>query len=108
MPPAVPDRPTLLKVARAAGVSLTAASMALRNHPRIGAETRRRVQAMARKLGYKPDPHLSRLMLYLRTSKTVKYQETIGFLSDNAHLDEWRGYSQADYYLGALDRATGP
>lgn len=100
------SRPTLLKVARAAGVSLTAASMALRNHPRIGADTRRRVQATARKLGYKPDPHLSRLMLYLSAKKAVKYQETIGFLSDNAHLDEWRGYSQADYYLGASDRAN--
>jgi DNA-binding LacI/PurR family transcriptional regulator len=96
----------LLKVARAAGVSLAAASMALRNHPRIGADTRRRVHATAKKLGYKPDPHLSRLMLYLRASKAVKYQETIGFLSDNVRLDDWRGYSQADYYLGAADRAS--
>ncbi len=106
MPPPPENRPTLLKVARAAGVSLTAASMALRNHPRIGADTRRRVQATAKKLGYKPDPHLSRLMLYLRANKAVKYQETIGFLSDNARLEEWRGYSQADYYLGAADRAN--
>lgn len=106
MPPQADDRPTLLKVARAAGVSLTAASMALRNHPRIGAATRRRVQATAKKLGYKPDPNLSRLMLYLRANKTVKYQETIGFLSDNARFDEWRAFSQADYYLGAADRAA--
>lgn len=104
--PSVPEnRPTLLKVARAAGVSLTAASMALRNHPRIGADTRRRVQAVAKKLGYKPDPHLSRLMWYLRSTKSVKYQETIGFLSDNARLEEWRAFSQSDYYLGAADRA---
>lgn len=80
--------------------------MALRNHPRIGADTRRRVQATAKKLGYRPDPHLSRLMGYLRANKTVKYQETIGFLSDNAHLNEWRGYSQADYFLGAAERAS--
>jgi len=105
MPSASEDRPTLLKVARAAGVSLTAASMALRNHPRIGADTRRRVQAVAKKLGYKPDPHLSRLMWYLRSTKSVKYQETLGFLSDNARLEEWREFSQADYYLGAADRA---
>jgi len=99
------DRPTILKVARAAGVSLTAASMALRNNPRIGADTRRHIQAVAKQLGYKPDPHLSRLMWYLRSTKSVKYQETIGFLSDNARLDEWRILSQADYYLGAADRA---
>jgi LacI family transcriptional regulator len=106
MPPAPENRPTLLKVARAAGVSLTAASMALRNHPRIGVKTRRRIHAAAKRLGYKPDPHLSRLMWYLRTNKATKYEETIGFLSDNAHFDEWRAYSQADYYLGASDRAA--
>jgi DNA-binding LacI/PurR family transcriptional regulator len=100
------DRPTLLKVARAAGVSLTAASMAMRNHPRIGAGTRRRIQAAARKLGYKPDPHLSRLMWYLRTNKAAKYEETLAFISDNAQLADWRAFSQADYYLGAVDRAA--
>jgi LacI family transcriptional regulator len=106
MPSAPDDRPTLLKVARAAGVSLTAASMAMRNHPRIGAGTRRKIQAAAKKIGYKPDPQLSRLMWYLRTNKAAKYEETIGFLSDNANLAEWRAFSQADYFLGAVDRAS--
>lgn len=106
MTPTPENRPTLLKVARAAGVSLTAASMALRNHPRIGADTRRRIQAAAKKLGYKPDPHLSRLMWYLRNNQAVKYQETIAFLSDNEELESWRGLSQSDYYLGAADRAN--
>ncbi|HEU5081248.1 MAG TPA: LacI family DNA-binding transcriptional regulator [Opitutaceae bacterium] len=100
------SRSTLLQVARAAGVSLTAASMGLRNHPRIGAATRRKIQAVAKRLGYKPDPHLSRLMWILRNNKAVSYQETLGFLSDNAQLEEWRSYSQADYYLGASDRAS--
>lgn len=106
MPPNHASRPTMLQVARAAGVSLAAASMALRNHPRIGAATRRRVQATAKRLGYKPDPQLSRLMWYLRSTKAVSYQETIGFLSDNAQFDDWRAYSQSDYYLGAADRAA--
>ncbi|MDR0353036.1 MAG: LacI family transcriptional regulator [Opitutaceae bacterium] len=105
MPSDPDDRATLVKVAREAGVSLAAASMGLRNHPRISLQTRKRVQIAAKKLGYKPDPQISRLMWHLRNSKTVKYQETLAFLSDNAQLAGWVSYSQADYYLGAADRA---
>ncbi|OAM88194.1 LacI family transcriptional regulator [Termitidicoccus mucosus] len=105
MPSAPDDRATLVKVAREAGVSLATASMGLRNHPRISLQTRKRVQVAAKKLGYKPDPQISRLMWHLRNSKTVKYQETLAFLSDNAQLAGWVSYSQADYYLGAADRA---
>jgi DNA-binding LacI/PurR family transcriptional regulator len=105
MPSENEDRPTLLKVAREAGVSLAAASMGLRNHPRIGIQTRKRIQSAAKKLGYTPDPQLSRLMWHLRNSKAVKYQETLAFLSDNTRISDWAAYSQSDYYLGAADRA---
>lgn len=49
------SRPTLVDVARLAGVSVSTASMALRGNPRTAASTRTTVQAAARKLGYTPD-----------------------------------------------------
>lgn len=43
-------------------------SLALRNSPKISDATRARVQQMAEKLGYRPDPEISRLMTRLHTS----------------------------------------
>jgi LacI family transcriptional regulator len=42
-------------------------SLALRNDPRITVETRDRVQALAKRAGYQPDPHVAELMGRLRT-----------------------------------------
>lgn len=54
MPPKQSD------LARELGLTVAAVSMALRNHPRIGLETRKRVQALARERGYVPNPAFSR------------------------------------------------
>ena len=43
---------TLADVAAAAGVSVSAVSMALADHPRIGSSTKRQVQTLAEQLGY--------------------------------------------------------
>lgn len=54
-------RLTLKDVARAAGVSVATASQALRNDANNSRATCARVQAVARELGYRPDPLLARL-----------------------------------------------
>jgi len=54
-------------IAEAAGVSKALVSRALKNEPDIGAETRAKVQAMAAKLGYRPD----RAARGLRTGRTM-------------------------------------
>lgn len=89
------------------GLSLGAVSLALRDHPSISPPTRARVQAAARRLGYHPDPKLATLMRHLRTSGGADYRETIAYLSFYGSHDEWRRFSQNDYYLGARDRAPG-
>ncbi|MCU1471786.1 MAG: LacI family transcriptional regulator [Glaciihabitans sp.] len=48
------SRTTLADVARLSGVSKTSASMALADSPRVAAETKVRVRAAARQLGYVP------------------------------------------------------
>jgi LacI family transcriptional regulator len=47
-------------------VSHATVSLALRNDPRISPATKRKVFAAARRLGYRPDPHLAELMDLLR------------------------------------------
>ena len=68
--------PTTLKdIAKTAGVSAAAVSMALKGHPRIGLARRREIQDLARRMGYKPNM-LARSM---RTQQTM----TIGVLVAN-------------------------
>jgi len=49
------DRPTLADVAKEAGVSRSLASLALRGEGNVRAETRARVEQVARKLNYRPN-----------------------------------------------------
>jgi DNA-binding LacI/PurR family transcriptional regulator len=50
-----PERVTIVDVARAAGISVSSASVALRGEPGVSAPTRDRVHATAHRLGYQPD-----------------------------------------------------
>lgn len=54
------------RLAELAGVSVQAVSLALRNHHSIGGKTRARIQLLAKRHGYAPDPHLAKLMHHLR------------------------------------------
>lgn len=59
---------TLAQIAAVAGVSRMTVSRALRQRPRVAPEVRERVLAVARELGWKPDPKLSRAMTEVRAS----------------------------------------
>lgn len=54
-------RVTMADVASKVGVSRIAVSMALRDHHRISLATRKKVQRVAREMGFAPDPLLSAL-----------------------------------------------
>ncbi len=64
-------------VARAAGVSSMTASRVLRNERSVSAAVRRRVLKAAHDQGYRPDPNLDKLMLYLRKRRTHRLQGNI-------------------------------
>ena len=53
-------RVTLRDLSGELGITVAAVSMALRNHPRISEATRLRARAAAQRLGYTPNPALSR------------------------------------------------
>lgn len=66
------DRPVTMKmVARAAGLHPSSVSLALRNHPSIPESTRRRIRALADRMGYRPNPQVASLMQYLRGTRAV-------------------------------------
>jgi LacI family transcriptional regulator len=78
-------RPTLKTIAFMTGLAVTTVSRALKDAPEIGVETRRRVQLVARQVGYRPN----RAGVRLRTGKThvislvLNTEEQIGgFVSD--------------------------
>lgn len=68
-------RVTLKDIARLAKVTPTTVSMALNNQPRVGAETRKRILAIAGELGYQPD--------YIARSLRRRRTHTIGLMIKN-------------------------
>lgn len=72
--------PTLHAIAGRAGVAVSTVSLALRNDPRLPAPTWERIQAIARKLGYRPNPAVAALMTRVRSRRPVVNQETIAYV----------------------------
>ena len=99
-------RPSIRDVARQAGVSHTAASLALRHDPRIPLPTRRRVEKAAAKLGYRRHAVLASLMAQLRTLKVKPETATLGFITAWPTRDGWKHSPNLHrFFLGAAARA---
>ncbi|HEY0944700.1 MAG TPA: LacI family DNA-binding transcriptional regulator, partial [Opitutaceae bacterium] len=92
-------RVTQLDIARAAGVHNTTVSLALRNSPSIPAETRQRIQALAEKLGYCPDPALRALVAYRKGLATNRRTETIAYITHGATKWSWRDNPILEHYF---------
>ena len=71
---------TIKDVAARARLSAAAVSYALRDHPKVGPETRARVQAIAQTLGYKPNPRVATLMAHIRRAQLRDAGEQIAFV----------------------------
>jgi LacI family transcriptional regulator len=99
-------RTTLKDIAAETGLSISAVSMALRNHPGFPASTLAKVQAAARKLRYRPDPALSALVAY-RNRKRVKYDFSVIALLTNWDTENgWTHFASArETIAGAEQRA---
>ncbi len=72
-------RITQKHIAEAAGVSKSAVSLALRNHPSLPRATRERIRRLADRMGYYPDPALSALMGYRHGHRTLKKLRELGY-----------------------------
>ena len=68
-------------IARQAGVSPTTVSLALHNSPLLPDATKRRVRAIAEKVGYRPNAKLVALMSQLRASRVHDAEACFGVVS---------------------------
>lgn len=71
---------TIKDIAKEAGISAAAVSYALRNSPKIARITRDQVKAIARRLGYRPDPRIASLMAHIRSAHARTTGERLAFV----------------------------
>lgn len=72
--------PTLQTIADALGISKMTVSRALRHFPSVPVETVARVEAEARRQGYRPDPLVTALMRRMRTSRLQKQTPLVAYV----------------------------
>jgi LacI family transcriptional regulator len=99
-------RVTLADIAREAKVHVTTVSLALRNHPRLPQETRKRIKALSEKLGYRPDPFLQALVAYRGKVMKRRNPPTLAYVTNwNTRLGWQKVTAHPQFYAGALAKA---
>ncbi|HEY9250416.1 MAG TPA: LacI family DNA-binding transcriptional regulator [Rariglobus sp.] len=83
-------RVSMQDIADAAGVSRMAVSYALRNNPKVPAETRRRIQKIAEQKGYRPDPLIQRLSVHLANARRSPHAGCIGYITSDLTKSAWQ------------------
>lgn len=102
----VKRRVTMKDVAEQAGVSAMTVSCALRNSPKVKPETREKIQKIAQRLGYVPDPELSKLMAHLRQPTRQAFSHTLAFINSWPDRDEHKKGYTGRIFEGARHRAA--
>lgn len=96
-------RVTLRQVAKRAGVHLSTVSLALRDDQKLPEATRRKLQKLAREMGYVPDAAMSALCAYRNAVRPRAVQSGLAYLTDDITR---RGGFGADVYRYARTRAA--
>jgi LacI family transcriptional regulator len=95
-------------IAKAAGVSRNAVSLALRQSPEISAAMREKIAAVALKLGYERNPALGHVMSQMRRRSGPGSMGTIAVFNANQDSHAFRKHPTVPVYLrGAMQRAEG-
>ena len=100
---------TMKSIAAQAGVTQATVSMSLANNPRIPRPTRERIQAIAKKLGYHPNPYVSTLMRIRRQGKPLKDKPALALVCAQRSPNGWRDHPAPTIRQmreGAFERAT--
>ncbi len=96
----------MLAVGRAAGCHSSTVSLALRNDPRISAETRGRVQAAAAQLGYRVNPLISAWGATRRAGRPVEQRVAAAYLTCHPGDFRWKADQHfRSIFEGAHERA---
>ena len=100
-------RVTLADVAAKAGVHVTTVSLALRNHPRLPEATRQRIQALAQKMGYTPDPLLRALVAYRGRLSGRRNTPTLAYVTNWTSRWGWKKVTaHPEFHAGAQAKAA--
>jgi LacI family transcriptional regulator len=70
--------PSMRDVAREAGVSVSAVSLALRNSPKVSEQRRVAIEKIAERMGYIKDGRISELMEHMRTNRSERQMQKLG------------------------------
>jgi LacI family transcriptional regulator len=97
---------TLKDIANTAGVSLMTVSRALRKHASVSPETQSKIEAVAKELGYRPNPLISALMSYRRAGKAPQSHSVIAFVTSFPTRDGWKARKiYQEFFQGAFEAA---
>ena len=77
------------QIARMAGISPAAVSLAFQSSPRVSGATKRKVLALAKRLGYRPNAEVTELMSQIRLTRGAKRKACFGVLSLYAEERPW-------------------
>jgi DNA-binding LacI/PurR family transcriptional regulator len=87
---------TLQHISKKLGFSRTTISLALRNHPRISVAAKKRIVALARRMGYEPN----QVARALATGRSNLVGVVVPNISDHVYADVFRGIEDAAQSLG--------
>lgn len=94
------------QIAAMSGLSKSAVSMALADHPRIPPATRERVKGIARRLGYRPNARYREAMSQLQQSRHPRLEACFGVVSLYPILRPWEeSVHLTRIYSGMVTRA---
>lgn len=101
-------RPTTREIAAHLGISHNTVARALRNAPRVSAQTCALVQQTAQQMGYRPNPLVSALMADRRRSAAARHSgEVLCYLTVSDEEEQWlRVPSLIDQFSGSRERAS--
>lgn len=98
---------TLRDIAEVADVSRMTVSLALRGDPRVASATREKVRAIAKEMGYKPNPKIATLMSEVAKTHHTESGEHLAFLTSHRTEHGWKKWDHITrYFEGARERAA--
>lgn len=94
-------------LAKQAGISAAAVSLALRDSPRISAKTKARVRQLAQEAGYTPDARIVQAMQHLRKPREVRQHASFGVISFYDTLRPWEQSRHLAKIHAGMQRRAG-
>jgi LacI family transcriptional regulator len=97
-------RPTLRDIAKEMGYSKNTISLGLRGSPQIPLATRKRIIAVAERLGYRPNAVVSQLMAQLRSARTSRLQAKLALVNANLDPAAFQNHPTIPIYVEGCER----